>query len=269
MAARESGTGRGGRHRPGTPVAQVQPGRWDPAKRAAARQLDQLEPAWVVWYGVGARCFYAVAIWGTPGPLLVQSRTIEELRALMREADSSGRTAAASSPSSPHTPHPPRGANMPDSTPDPRVVHWELPHDLSMAGKARGMVHETLLSWGLQELADDVILATGELVANALAYGAPPVRLALSARGDDLRLEVTDHGSGHPRRLDLGVEAVHGRGLAIVEALAAECGVTTRPDVVGKTVWARWRVPSRSAPPDQDTGRCADEPTGIGYEPST
>ncbi|MFC7387217.1 ATP-binding protein [Sphaerisporangium rhizosphaerae] len=156
---------------------------------------------------------------------------------------------------------------MPDSTPDARVVNWELPHDLSMAGKARGMVRETLLSWGLQALADDVVLATGELLANALAYGAPPIGLALSARGDELRVEVTDHGRGRPRRLDLGVEAVHGRGLAIVEALAAECGVTTRSGVVGKTVWARWRVPARCAPPAQDAGRRASGATGIACEP--
>lgn len=37
-----------GRHRRGTPAAQVDPRRWDPAERASAERLDQNEPAWTV-----------------------------------------------------------------------------------------------------------------------------------------------------------------------------------------------------------------------------
>jgi two-component system sensor histidine kinase MtrB len=41
----------------------------------------------------------------------------------------------------------------------------------------------------------DVVVAN--LVGNALRHGAPPVRVTVSA-GDDLRVEVTDHGPGLP-----------------------------------------------------------------------
>ncbi|MER5645339.1 hypothetical protein [Streptosporangium sp. NPDC002524] len=46
--------------------------------------------------------------------------------------------------------------------------------------------------------------------------------------------------SRQPRHLALDTEAVHGRGLAIVAALAHDHGVTPLPDRPGKTVWARW-----------------------------
>ncbi|MFF5212337.1 ATP-binding protein [Streptosporangium sp. NPDC000396] len=132
---------------------------------------------------------------------------------------------------------------MPDNL---RTVCWILPHDLSIVGKARRMVNETLTAWMLQSLADDVVLVSGELLANAITHGEPLVRLSLWAGTDEFCVRVTDHGPGRPRPLSLGVEALHGRGLAIVEALADDFGVTPLPDRPGKTVWARWRVPSHS-----------------------
>ncbi|WP_405142211.1 ATP-binding protein [Sphaerisporangium sp. NBC_01403] len=132
--------------------------------------------------------------------------------------------------------------NMPDGS---RRVCWDVPHDLSMVGKTRGMVNEILTAWALRHLADDVVLVAGELLANAITYGEPPVRLTLSAGTGELHLQVTDHGPEQPRHLHLSLEAVHGRGLTIVEALAHQSGVTQLPGTQGKTVWARWRLPPR------------------------
>ncbi|MEV7968532.1 ATP-binding protein [Sphaerisporangium sp. NPDC088356] len=250
MTRRDTKSRVSGRHRRGADAGPAHPRRWDPAERAAARQLDQLEPGWAVWYGVGARCFYAVASWTTHGPLLVQARTADELRDLMREAERPGPAPHPSPPpaprSSPRTPHPSQGVTMPEAPEGPRTVCWDLPPDLSMVGKTRSMVNEILISWALHTLADDVILVVGELLANAITYGEPPVRLSLSAEAEGLRVQVTDHGRDQPRRLDLGIEAVHGRGLTIVEALAHECGATRLPDGPGKTVWARWHLPNSS-----------------------
>ncbi|WP_248963451.1 ATP-binding protein [Sphaerisporangium perillae] len=241
-------------------MIRVRPRRWDPAERTAAQQLDQMEPAWAVWYGVGARCFYAVAIWPVPESLVVQARSVGELRDLMREAELRDLMREAEQPgrSTPRpprlplsqsplrTPYPPRGATMPYSALDgARTVCWDLPCDLSVIGKTRSMVREVLTSWALQPFADDVILVVDELLANALTYGEPPVRLTLSAEGAELRVQVTDHAAEQPRHLHLGIEAVHGRGLTIVEALAHECGVTPLSGlsgISGKTVWACWRL---------------------------
>ncbi|GII79485.1 hypothetical protein Sru01_44670 [Sphaerisporangium rufum] len=125
-----------------------------------------------------------------------------------------------------------------------RSVCWDLPPDAAIVAKARGMVNETLLCWGLRALADDVVLAVGELLANAITYGEPPVRLAIAVEGAELCVQVTDHGAERPRHLDLGVDAVHGRGLVIVAALAHRTGVTPFPGAAGKAVWARWRLPA-------------------------
>ncbi|RCG29866.1 hypothetical protein DQ384_16970 [Sphaerisporangium album] len=76
-----------GRHRIGGPVVRVEPRRWDLAKQAAACQVDQMEPAWFVMYGVGIRRFVAIAVWNAPSPLRVEAATVEELRELMREAE--------------------------------------------------------------------------------------------------------------------------------------------------------------------------------------
>ncbi|WP_189166690.1 ATP-binding protein [Sphaerisporangium melleum] len=130
-----------------------------------------------------------------------------------------------------------------------RTVCWDVPHDPAVLSKVRGMVHEALTIWNLTGIADDVVLTVGELLGNAVTHGAPPVRLSLWAGTGEFCVRVTDHGPGRPRQLDLAADAVHGRGLAIVAALADDYGVTPTPDGTGKTVWARWRFPSQNATP--------------------
>ncbi|MFC4535637.1 ATP-binding protein [Sphaerisporangium dianthi] len=281
MTDRDMRTGQRGRHRRGGIAIRVRPGDWDLAERVAARQLDQMEPAWAVWYGLGGRRFYAAAVWPASEPLIVQAGTADELLDRMREAEvgdlmreaerrervlQAERSAWARAPRPARErpvprpplsmPHPPRGATMPEMPDGARTVCWDLPCDLSMIGKTRSMVKEVLTSWALQNYADDVVLVVGELLANALTYGKPPVSLALSAERGNLRVRVTDHAAEQPRHLHLGIEAVHGRGLTIVEALAHECGVTPLSGplgICGKTVWARWRLsPADEGPGEND-----------------
>ncbi|WP_248963010.1 ATP-binding protein [Sphaerisporangium perillae] len=131
------------------------------------------------------------------------------------------------------------------ATPDGlRTVCWDLPCEPSIVGKARSMVRGTCRSWGVPpQLADDLVLVVSELLGNAVVYGRPPVRLSLWATTEELCVRVTDHGPEDPRRLDLSPEAIHGRGLAIVEALSDRWGVVHSADETGtgKTVWAAWQ----------------------------
>jgi anti-sigma regulatory factor (Ser/Thr protein kinase) len=94
------------------------------------------------------------------------------------------------------------------------------------------------------ELAEDVMLVAGELVANALEHGRPPVVLhAVSQQPHLVVVEVID--GGPPMELapaPSAVGAVRGRGLAIVQALADEWGV--RGTGRGKSVWARVSAPA-------------------------
>ncbi|MEV7964891.1 ATP-binding protein [Sphaerisporangium sp. NPDC088356] len=130
---------------------------------------------------------------------------------------------------------------MPGTPDGLRTVCWDLPHDLSVIGKTRELVNGILTAWTFGELADDVVLVVSELLANAVNYGDPPIRLSLWASAGELCVRVTDHGNGQPRHLDLGIDATHGRGLTIVAAIAHDHGITPLADGPGKTVWARWR----------------------------
>ena len=90
-------------------------------------------------------------------------------------------------------------------------------------------------------LLDDALAVVSELVGNAVRHARPlpggVVRVAWAVRPDALELRVTDGGSAqHPRVCAVGAEAISGRGLAIVAALAARWGVTR--DGLSQSVWA-------------------------------
>ncbi|MEV6979921.1 hypothetical protein AB0M95_01455 [Sphaerisporangium sp. NPDC051017] len=64
---------------------------FDPAARAQAAQLDQLEPGWAIWYGVYDRLFYAISRTGMAAPSCVAAPSPDALHALMREAEAAAR----------------------------------------------------------------------------------------------------------------------------------------------------------------------------------
>jgi len=106
---------------------------------------------------------------------------------------------------------------------------------------ARRLTVAHLVDWGrLYEAAEQIV---AELAANAATHGRVPGRdfrltLRLDAAGV-VRVEVADsRGDRLPvRGRQLGADAVSGRGLVVVEALADRWGVELGP-VPCKTVWA-------------------------------
>ncbi|MGQ4443060.1 ATP-binding protein [Streptomyces violaceoruber] len=102
-----------------------------------------------------------------------------------------------------------------------------------------------LTEWGHPhdtEAHDTVILVVAELAANAVLHGRVPGRdFALSLSHDEsrgvVRIEVTDTHPAQPARRTPGTDEDGGRGLLLVDALAAEWGVRARLGP-GKTVWA-------------------------------
>ncbi|GAA0826485.1 hypothetical protein ACFQVD_27925 [Streptosporangium amethystogenes subsp. fukuiense] len=76
-----------GRHRDGLAAAPVPHYTWDHEARAEAAMLEITWPGWAVLYGTGSRLFHAIATWPTPEPLLLCDRTVEGLKARMREAE--------------------------------------------------------------------------------------------------------------------------------------------------------------------------------------
>jgi serine phosphatase RsbU (regulator of sigma subunit)/anti-sigma regulatory factor (Ser/Thr protein kinase) len=100
----------------------------------------------------------------------------------------------------------------------------------------RHFVHQRALAVGAAAVADDAALVAAELLANAVQHGDPPV--VVCARGGDghLLLEVRDASSRSPMRPAPSTSNMTGRGLALVEALAAAWGIRREADG-GKTVW--------------------------------
>lgn len=92
---------------------------------------------------------------------------------------------------------------------------------------------------------DTVALLVAELAANAVLHGRVPgrdfeLRLSYAYETGVVRIEISDTHEARPDPESLSrpdVEADGGRGLLIVEALAARWGVSDRVGP-GKTVWA-------------------------------
>ncbi|GAA3117013.1 ATP-binding protein [Streptomyces echinatus] len=115
---------------------------------------------------------------------------------------------------------------------------------------ARLLAAHQLTEWGHPhgtETHDTVVLVVAELVANAVLHGRVPGRdLALSLSHDEsrciVRVEVTDTHPALPTRKAPGSIEDGGRGLVLVDALAADWGVRDRLGP-GKTVWAECVLP--------------------------
>ncbi|WP_448332594.1 SpoIIE family protein phosphatase [Streptomyces sp. DSM 41534] len=115
------------------------------------------------------------------------------------------------------------------------VAQWRLALDPSEVGRARRLVRERLLSWGLPESVETAQLLVSEAVTNAIRHAhTHHVRLRL-VRTDALLCEVTDDDHELPTLLGVDGEDESGRGLRVISELAREWG-TSRTGR-GKTVW--------------------------------
>jgi serine phosphatase RsbU (regulator of sigma subunit)/anti-sigma regulatory factor (Ser/Thr protein kinase) len=92
----------------------------------------------------------------------------------------------------------------------------------------------------------DAALVVTELVTNAKLYGEPPIRLRVDQQPDRLRIEVHDVGRAMPVQPRPSLDAMTGRGLALVRAVATDWGVQPGPSG-GKTVWAEIAMVGRRA----------------------
>ncbi|MFE6907721.1 ATP-binding protein [Streptomyces erythrochromogenes] len=116
---------------------------------------------------------------------------------------------------------------------------------------ARQLALVELHDWGFPEstaFSADAGLLVSELAANAVRHGRVPGRdfeLKLTLLEELLRIEVSDaRRDRRPAVQPHAYQAESGYGLRIVDAVAADWGVTER--IVGKTVWAELR--RRTAP---------------------
>ncbi|GII88773.1 hypothetical protein Ssi03_67630 [Sphaerisporangium siamense] len=114
---------------------------------------------------------------------------------------------------------------------------WTLASEPVSVGTARELTRKTLTGWGLFHVVDDVELVISELVTNALIHGSGPVTMALHHAGPAIIGAVSDGGGARLHVRDAEPEETGGRGLSIVQALAASWGIWPDADGMGKTVW--------------------------------
>jgi anti-sigma regulatory factor (Ser/Thr protein kinase) len=124
--------------------------------------------------------------------------------------------------------------------------HVTLPDGPEGASIARRATARAAELWRLdRELTETALLLVSELVTNAIRHGAPPIRLSLhldKARGGGaLRVEVSDSSPASPTVGAANPDQTNGRGMMIVQQLAARWGSHVPASRLGKTVWFELR----------------------------
>jgi anti-sigma regulatory factor (Ser/Thr protein kinase) len=108
-----------------------------------------------------------------------------------------------------------------------------FPYDPRSVPRARRFVRE-VLSREPTETIEVAELMVSELATNCIRHAGTGFELVV-VTGDEIRIEISDSGTGTPRLLTPRPTDPSGRGLRIVEGLSRRWGVSSRPR--GKTVW--------------------------------
>lgn len=103
------------------------------------------------------------------------------------------------------------------------------------AGKARAFVESVLAGTGLDPLADTATLLVSELVANAILHSGTPLEVVVRCTENRVRVEVLDGNRQLPVRKHYSTMSGTGRGLMLVERMAADWGSDRTEG--GKVVW--------------------------------
>nr|WSW57990.1 ATP-binding protein [Streptomyces sp. NBC_00998] len=111
-------------------------------------------------------------------------------------------------------------------------AHWAVEPTAVAVPLVRARVRDVLEGWRIAaEAVDVLLLAVSELAGNVVQHAAAAtgrMRVGVAFGGGWLRLEVTDQGAGLPRlphpAAEIDPDAESGRGLLIVQLLAAEAG---------------------------------------------
>jgi anti-sigma regulatory factor (Ser/Thr protein kinase) len=109
-------------------------------------------------------------------------------------------------------------------------------------GRARRLLAEHLVAWGLSHVLDEAEVILSELVTNAITHAHSPYGNLIATRferlADGVRIEVHDAGEGKPEVRDARAEEESGRGLGLVDALTGGAWGVSDRDGPGKLVWA-------------------------------
>ena len=110
-----------------------------------------------------------------------------------------------------------------------------LPGEARSVPAARRFTGEALRSLGAGDVLPEAELLVSELAANVVVHARTDMRVSVVPRADRVRVEVRDDNPTLPRRLSPGPLALNGRGVMLVDTLAAAWGINGNER--GKTVW--------------------------------
>ena len=134
----------------------------------------------------------------------------------------------------------------------------QLRGGLRQVAAARALVRQ-LLEDAPAPVRDEAVLLTDELVSNAVAHGGGTFSLWCELAEGYLRVAVADQRRSIPVVLRSGSDEEHGRGMSIVDAVAASWGLAVQ--ATGKVVWFELAVAEASGANERDT-RGRARPTG-------
>ena len=120
-----------------------------------------------------------------------------------------------------------------------------FPAEPQSVGSARRFA-AGLVTEGPPELRETIELMVSELATNCVRHVNASFEVSLERTGDSYPVEVRDEGGGRPAMRSPSPEDVSGRGLRIVDLLAARWGVRYDADA-GKTVWFTLTAPQPDA----------------------
>jgi anti-sigma regulatory factor (Ser/Thr protein kinase) len=101
---------------------------------------------------------------------------------------------------------------------------------------ARRFTTEALLDTP-QEIVEAIVLMVSELATNSIRFAASDFTVDIERARQQIRVEVTDGGTGTPTLRDASPQDLSGRGLMIVHAMSEDWGIAPSRPPPGKTVW--------------------------------
>jgi anti-sigma regulatory factor (Ser/Thr protein kinase) len=116
-----------------------------------------------------------------------------------------------------------------------------------------------------------VELMVSELATNCIRHERTNFHITILGSAQEIRVEVTDSGSGTPTMRSPGPDEPSGRGLQIVDMLSDSWGVEPEHPS-GKTVWFTMPAAATMQPATEEVGarrRIGEEPPAFAGDPST